>query len=265
MPTKEAEREWQEFRVKLIESNKKSWNNLNEYLKVRGAEPLRSRLFINHSPYLNVYPYPRELDYTDIRPLPHNWVQFDNFKRNESNQDFQIPEKLKDKPGKLIYFSLGSMGGTDIELMKKLIGFLAESKHRFIVSKGPLHDKYELADNMWGQQSVPQIQVLPVVDLVITHGGNNTVCETFFFGKPIIVMPMFTDQYNNAQRIQEKGLGVRVDPYRCSKQELLESIESLLNDKELNDSLKNISNRIQSENSIAKISTLIEKLVNQLN
>ena len=153
------------------------------------------------------------------------------------------------------------MGGTDIELMKKLIGFLAESKHRFIVSKGPLHDKYVLADNMWGQQSVPQIQVLPVVDLVITHGGNNTVCETFFFGKPIIVMPMFTDQYNNAQRIQEKGLGVRVDPYRCSKQELLESIESLLNDKELNDSLKNISNRIRTENSIAKISSLIEKLV----
>ena len=141
---------------------------------------------------------------------------------------------------------MGSMGGADIDLMKRLTGFLAESKHRFIVSKGPLHDKYELADNMWGQQSVPQIQVLPVVDLVITHGGNNTVTETFVFGKPMIVLPLFIDQYDNAQRIQEKGFGVRLDPYRCSKQELLESIESLLNDKELNDSLKNISNRIQN-------------------
>ena len=71
--------------------------------------------------------------------------------------------------------------------MKRLIGILAESKHRFIVSKGPKHKQIELPDNMWGQQSVPQIQILPVVDLVITHGGNNTITETFYFGKPMIV------------------------------------------------------------------------------
>ncbi|CAG2118993.1 unnamed protein product, partial [Medioppia subpectinata] len=47
---------------------------------------------------------------------------------------------------------------------------------------GPLHDEYSLTDNMWGEGSVPQIQVLPLVDLVITHGGNNTVTETFYFG-----------------------------------------------------------------------------------
>ena len=126
------------------------------------------------------------------------------------------------------------MGGANVELMKSLIGFLAKSEHRFIVSKGPLHDKYELADNMWGQQSVPQIQVLPVVDLVITHGGNNTVTETFYFGKPMIVMPLFFDQYDNAQRIHEKGFGLRLDTYKYVEEELLNGIESLLNDQELN-------------------------------
>ena len=124
-----------------------------------------------------------------------------------------------------------------------------------------MHDSYELKDNMWGQQSVPQIQVLPVVDLVITHGGNNTVTETFFFGKPMIVMPLFVDQYDNAQRIQENGFGLRLDPYRCTPEELLNGIESLLNDKELNERLKNISKRIQTENSIAKLPELIEELV----
>ena len=143
--------------------------------------------------------------------------------------------------------------------MKRLIAILSESKHRFIVSKGPLHDRYELPDNMWGQQSVPQTQVLSVVDLVITHGGNNTVTETFFFGKPMIVMPLFVDQYDNAQRVDEKGFGIRLDPYRCSEQELLESIEKLLNDKELNEKLKNISKRIQTENSIARLPQLIEQ------
>ena len=174
---------------------------------------------------------------------------------------FEVPEQLRDRPGKLIYLSLGSMGGADVELMKRLVGFLAESRNRFIVSKGPLHDRYELTDNMWGQQSVDQIQVLPAVDLFITHGGNNSLTEAFYFGKPMIVMPLFGDQHDNGQRLVEKGLGLKLNPHKCNKEELLSGIETLLKDKELNDKLRIISKRIQSENSIAKLTKLIEDLV----
>ena len=80
------------------------------------------------------------------------------------------------------------------------------------------------------------------VDLVITHGRNNTVTESFYFGKPMIVMPFFGDQTDNAQRIDEKWFGIRLDSRRCSKQELLESIETLLKDKELNTLLSDLDN-----------------------
>jgi len=117
--------------------------------------------------------------------------------------------------------------------MKRLVNILSKTKHKFIVSKGFLGETYELPDNMWGEKSVPQTKVLPLVDLVITHGGNNSVTETFSFGKPMIVLPLFADQYDNAQRIQEKGFGLRLEPYLCSEEELLTSIEKLLNDKSL--------------------------------
>ena len=237
-------------------------DKLNAYLASKGAKLVTSAYrWINDSPYLNIYDTPSELDYTDVRPNPPNWVQFDNLKRIDVDIRFEIPKELRDRPGKLIYFSMGSMGGADVDLMKRFIGILGESEHRFIVSKGPLHDRYELSDNMWGQQSVPQLAVQSAVDLVITHGGNNTICESFFFGKPLIVMPLFTAQYDNAQRIHEKGFGIRVFPYRFSKEELLNGIESLLSDKELNEKLKNISKRIQTENSIAKLPKLIGDLV----
>jgi UDP:flavonoid glycosyltransferase YjiC (YdhE family) len=195
-----------------------------------------------------------------MRPLPPNWYRFDNLKRTGGQHLFEVPQSLRERSGKLIYFSMGSMGGADVKLMERLINILSKSPHRFIVSKGPLHEQIELSDNMWGKQSVPQIEILPIVDLVITHGGNNTITETFYFGKPMIVMPLFGDQYDNAQRVDEKGFGIRLDPYKCNEHEFLESIDKLLNDQNLKLEMKRISNRIQSENSISKISELVENL-----
>ena len=52
-----------------------------------------------------------------------------------------------------------------------------DATHRVIVSKGPLAEQIRLHDNMCGEGYLPQPAILPQVDLVITHGGNNTTCE----------------------------------------------------------------------------------------
>ena len=73
--------------------------------------------------------------------------------------------------------------------MRTLIGELAEVAGRIVVSKGPQHDQLELAPNMTGAEFLPQVSILPHVDLVITHGGNNTVTESLRFGKPMVRAP----------------------------------------------------------------------------
>ena len=214
---------------------------------------------------MNIYGYPLELDYVDVRPLPPNWYRFDNLKRTSAVGKFEIPDELKNKPGKLVYLSMGTIGSGNLPMMNRLIGILAKSKHRFIVAKGPKHEQIQLADNMWGQPFVPQIPLLPLIDLLITHGGNNTITETFYFGKPMIVMPLFSDQLDNAQRVQEKGFGVRLDPFSCTEQQLLGAVEKLLNDKPMIEKLRHIGQRIQSENSIAKLPKLIEQRLSEYN
>ena len=130
-----------------------------------------------------------------------------------TDDPFELPAQLHGGDGALIYLSLGSLGSADVDLMRRLVAVLADTPHRYIVSKGPLHDTYDLPDNMWGDHQVPQTNVLPMVDLVITHGCNNTTTECFHYGKPMVVLPLFWDQYDNAQRVHELGFGRRLDTY----------------------------------------------------
>ena len=48
----------------------------------------------------------------------------------------------------------------------------------------------------------------PKTKLFITHGGMFGVQESIYHGVPLVVLPIFGDQFDNARRIQDKGLGV---------------------------------------------------------
>ncbi len=119
-----------------------------------------------------------------------------------------------------MYLSLGSLGSADVELMQRLVDLLAEGGYRAIVSKGPQHEQIELRENQVGAELLPQPALLPRVDAVITHGGNNTVTECLHFGKPMVLLPLFWDQYDNAQRMDELGLGARLRTFEFEDSEL---------------------------------------------
>jgi MGT family glycosyltransferase len=163
--------------------------------------------------------------------------------------------------GKLVYLSLGSLGSGDVELMRRLIGFLAETDHRVVVSMGPQHAELELAPNMVGAEFLPQPAVLPHIDLVVTHGGNNTFTESLHFGKPMVVLPLFWDQYDNAQRVDELGLGTRLAPYEIEGDELREAIDRLLGDEALARRLGAISTELQARPGTTVAANAIESLV----
>ncbi len=63
----------------------------------------------------------------------------------------------------------------------------------------------------------------------------------------MIVAPQFSDQFDNAQRLLETGLGARIHPYRFEEEELVETIDRLLADKKLKDRLKAASRRIREQ------------------
>ncbi len=160
----------------------------------------------------------------------------------------------------LIYLSLGSLGSADVELMRRLVDVLSRTPHRYVVSKGPQHELYELGGNMSGAEFLPQASILPHVDLVITHGGNNTTTECMYFGKPMIVLPIFWDQHDNAQRVHETGHGLRLPTYAFEEDELRAAIDRLLRDEPLRRRLSETSARLRTKPGTQRAAALIEEV-----
>jgi MGT family glycosyltransferase len=214
---------WDEFRRRYRELHEPLQAQFSAFCEERGATPLPGLEFDHESPFLNLYLYPEELDYERSRPLGPTWQRLDSCVRS-------VDEPFEPPPGEgaLVYVSLGSLGSADVALMNRLVAALAETPHRYVVSKGPQHELIELAPNMTGAEFLPQPAILPEVDLVVTHGGNNTVTEAVHFGKPMVVLPLFWDQPDNAQRVEERGFGVRLPSYEFEDRELHEAIERLL-------------------------------------
>jgi MGT family glycosyltransferase len=228
----------------------------------RGAPPLPDLEFMHESPWLNLYLYPEAVDYRRARPLRPTWHNLGTSVR-ATDAAWELPAALAGGDGALVYLSLGSLGSGDVELMQRLVDTLGESRHRVIVSKGPQHDQIRLADNMVGAKFLPQTSVLPQVDLVITHGGNNTVTESLYFGKPMVVLPLFWDQYDNAQRVHETGLGIRLDTYGHAPDELRGAVDRLLADDALAQRLAAGARQLQANPGTVRAADLIEQLVRE--
>lgn len=178
-PTDSDPASWAEF-IRLSAEKRASTKEYQDQLYARfGLNPAEVESAEAKGRRLDIYGYPEELDYADIAPRPENLIRVDAFSyeavKSESDEvsGFKLPNGFVSPGDRLIYLSLGSMCSVDVETMKKIVSALAKvPRAKVIVSKGQRAEEYELPANAWGERFLPQAAILPLVDLVITHGGK---------------------------------------------------------------------------------------------
>lgn len=251
---------WVEFGTEYDRTHRPMWETFNAWVVEQGARPLPDLEFIHTSDVANLYVFPEEADYTDARPLDSTWHRMDSSVR-ETDVAYDLPAEVTDRPADsaLVYLSLGSLGSADVDLMKRLVDVLSRTPHRYIVSKGPQHAEYELAPNMVGAEFLPQTTLIPQVDTVITHGGNNTTTECLHFGKPMIVLPLFWDQYDNAQRMDETGFGVRLATYSFTEEELTAALDRVL-EPAVRERAARVGERVRARDGLRRGADVIEQV-----
>ncbi|HTG47785.1 MAG TPA: glycosyltransferase [Actinomycetota bacterium] len=250
---------WAGFDAEVERTHRATWEKYDAFVREQGAPGLPDLGFIHESADLNLYVYPEAADYPRSRPPAPTWHRLESSVR-ETEDPWDVPEELRGRDGALIYLSLGSLGSADVDLMRRLVGAFAGTPHRFVVSKGPRADEFDLPDNMVGAARLPQTSIIPQVDLVITHGGNNTTTEALHFGKPMVLLPLFWDQYDNAQRMDELGFGIRLATYEAEDAELRDAVDRLLADTDLRARMAANGERIRAADGKRVAADLIEGL-----
>ncbi len=81
------------------------------------------------------------------------------------------------------------------------------------------------------QEYLPQVALLEHADVLITHGGNNSVTEACAAGVPMIVLPMSTDQFAGAAAIERAGIGIALDPNTVTAEQLRDAVLTITSDQ----------------------------------
>jgi MGT family glycosyltransferase len=117
-----------------------------------------------------------------------------------------------DRPRVMI--SLGSFFSVRSDLLRKLVEAFHREPVQVILASGstPIEMLGDLPEHWVVEPYLPQPALLAHCDLVVTHGGNNTVTEALTAGVPLLVGPLSTDQFAGGADLEDAGLGRVFDP-----------------------------------------------------
>lgn len=130
----------------------------------------------------------------------------------QAEQADSFPYDRLDADRPKVYVSLGTVFNDKPKVFQRIIDAFADGRCQVVLSAGGAYAALQaraLPAHVLLFPRVPQVGLLPRVDAVVSHGGNNTVNETLAAGKPLLVMPVGGEQGDNAARVEYLGAGLR--------------------------------------------------------
>lgn len=202
--------------------------------QAEGLPPDPDAELLRRSPYLSLFP--QTLD---------EGVQPDTHRFHDPAWDAPA-EALPDWwPGReeepLLYVTFGSVAGAfpqALPVYGVALRAVAELPVRVLLTVGRELDLDALPpapENVRIERWVPQQDVLGHASAAVVHGGSGSTLGAIAAGVPLVVVPLFADQPQNARRVAEVGAGLSVEPNRddvdASVAPLRDAVSTVLRDR----------------------------------
>ena len=159
------------------------------------------------------------------------------YERTAPAIDFIKGDKL------VVYISLGTVLKGAVSFFQNCVDAFSNEDVDVIISVGNKFDISKLknvSSNIHIYNSVPQIEVLKISDVFVTHGGMNSLSEALVYGTPMVVIPFVSDQPVNARCIEKLGVGKKLEYQEVKVATLKEMVFSVLSDDIIKRNLEDV-------------------------
>jgi MGT family glycosyltransferase len=146
---------------------------------------------------------------------------------------------------------------------------LANLPMQVVMTTGSDRDPAELglgpiAPHVRVERWVAHSDLLPHTDVVITTGGAGTVLASLSAGVPLVVVPTEWDKPDNAQRVVEAEVGLRLAPRHCTPERLRAAVARVLGEPSFRQNAQRLAAAFARYGGAAQAAELLEGLATRL-
>jgi zeaxanthin glucosyltransferase len=199
--------------------------------------------------------------------LPKNFYYTGPFVNRAARPKVEFPwNRLDGRP--LIYASLGTTRNVRPAVFRLVAEVCQEFDLQLVISLGNRFCPTMFAD-LPGDPVVvryaPQLELLQLARIVITHGGSNTVFEALLEGKPMLVIPIAHDQPALAARLARLKIAEVIPVETISATRLRSRMTKLLSSASYHDAAKEVQGKIHGLRGLERSVNIIEEALHREN
>ncbi len=180
-----------------------------EYLESKGIHPDTNDVYWRVSKLAYLSQIPAALDFPGDH-YPAHFHRTGPFHDGTGREPVAFPwERLTGAP--LIYASMGTLQNGQADTFRAILAATERPGYQVVLSVGmntaPESLALAQADTVVVQRA-PQLELLKLATLCVTHAGMNTTLEALTQGVPLVAIPITNDQPGVAARILASGTGL---------------------------------------------------------
>ena len=204
---------------------------------------------------------PREFDFENSH-WPSQFRHTGPFHDGKGREAVNFPwERLTGEP--LIYASMGTILNGQVEVFRTLVAGVAKHKGvQLVLSIGDQLEPEQIGpvpSNAIIVRRAPQLDLLRLASVCITHSGLNTVLECLAQGVPHVAIPITFDQPGIAARIAHHKTGVVTSLDKLTATHLANLLGEVLSDATYRENARRIQKAIVNTNGLSLASDLVEQ------
>lgn len=166
-----------------------------------------------------------------------------------------------------VYFTLGTVFNHESgDLFSRVLSGLRDLPINLLVTVGRDIDPATLGRqpaHVRIERFIPQAEILPHVELVVSHGGSGSVLGALAHGRPMLILPIGADQPLNAERVGALGVGRSLDAIQATADDVQKAASSVLADASYRESAGRIADEIAALPSLEVAVGLLERLARE--